>query len=223
MGQPAPPLHSELQPLAGLLGTWRGEGAGRYPTISPFRYGEEVRFWHVGKPFLAYAQRTWSLDDGRPLHAESGYWRAKPGGEVELVLAHPTGIVEVQEGRLDGTRIELRSTTMAGTATAKQVDGPAPPHRPRRRPAQLHRRHGRRRPAPPAPPGRRAAPPHGVMTRPRSGGGGSRAWSASRASTAASAAGGSGVERRAVRSTWRASSSWVAARTPRPVFSIASR
>jgi hypothetical protein len=119
--QAPPPLHPELEPLAGLLGTWRGEGAGEYPTISSFRYGEEVRFWHVGKPFLAYAQRTWSLEDGRPLHAESGYWRAKPGGVVELVLAHPTGIVEVQEGRLDGGRIELHSTTMATTASAKQV------------------------------------------------------------------------------------------------------
>jgi hypothetical protein len=119
--QAAPPLHADLEPLAGLLGTWRGEGAGEYPTISPFRYGEEVRFWHVGKPFLAYAQRTWSLDDGRPLHAETGYWRAKPGRAVELVLAHPTGIVEVQEGHRDGGRIELRSTTMAGTATAKEV------------------------------------------------------------------------------------------------------
>ena len=117
----APPLHPELEPLAGLLGTWRGEGAGEYPTISPFRYGEEVRFWHVGKPFLAYAQRTWSLEDGRPLHAETGYWRAKPGGMVELVLAHPTGIVEVQEGHQDGGRIDLHSTTTARTATAKQV------------------------------------------------------------------------------------------------------
>jgi hypothetical protein len=117
----APPLHQDLEALAGLLGTWRGEGAGEYPTIAGFRYGEEVRFWHVGKPFLAYAQRTWSLDDGRPLHAETGYWRAKPGAAVEVVLAHPTGIVEVQEGRLDGGRIELRSTTMAGTGTAKEV------------------------------------------------------------------------------------------------------
>jgi hypothetical protein len=118
---PAPPLHPEVEALAGLLGTWRGEGAGRYPTITGFRYGEEVRFWHVGKPFLAYAQKTWSLDDGRPLHAESGYWRAKPGGVVEVVLAHPTGIVEVQEGRLDGGLIELRSTTVAGSGTAKEV------------------------------------------------------------------------------------------------------
>jgi THAP4-like, heme-binding beta-barrel domain len=120
--EPSPPLHPEVAALAGLLGTWRGEGAGEYPTIAAFRYGEEVRFWHVGKPFLAYVQRTWSLEDGRPLHAESGYWRSKPGGAVEVVLAHPTGIVEVLEGRLDGGRVvELASTTVATTSTAKEV------------------------------------------------------------------------------------------------------
>jgi hypothetical protein len=117
----APPLHPDLAALAGLVGTWRGEGAGEYPTITSFRYGEEVRFWHVGKPFLAYAQRTWSLEDGRPLHAESGYWRAKPDGVVEVVLAHPTGIVEVLEGRLDGGRFELHSACVARTSTAKEV------------------------------------------------------------------------------------------------------
>jgi hypothetical protein len=119
--EPAPPPHPDVAALAGLLGTWRGEGAGEYPTITSFRYGEEVRFWHVGKPFLAYTQRTWSLDDGRPLHGESGYWRAKPDGAVEVVLAHPTGIVEVLEGRVDGGRIELGSTTVARTGTAKEV------------------------------------------------------------------------------------------------------
>jgi THAP4-like, heme-binding beta-barrel domain len=121
MAATTPPLHPDVAALAGLLGTWRGEGAGEYPTIAAFGYGEEVRFWHVGKPFLAYTQRTWSLDDGRPLHGETGFWRAKPGGAVEVVLAHPTGIVEVLEGRVDGGRIELDSTTVATTSTAKEV------------------------------------------------------------------------------------------------------
>lgn len=114
-------LHPDIAPLSFLLGTWAGEGHGEFPTIEPFDYTEEIRFWHVGKPFLAYAQRTWSSEDERPLHGESGFWRALPGGRVEVVLAHPIGIVEVDEGTVEGTEIELASVTVARTGTAKDV------------------------------------------------------------------------------------------------------
>lgn len=120
-GLSAPPLHPDCAPLAFLLGVWRGRGSGEYPTIDPFEYGEEIAFTHVGKPFLAYRQRTWAPDDDRPLHAETGYLRPQPNGALELVLAHPTGVAEVETGHVMGTVIELSTAGIALTPSAKPI------------------------------------------------------------------------------------------------------
>jgi hypothetical protein len=118
-------LHPDLEALAPLLGTWAGRGAGEYPTIQPFEYLEEVVFSHVGKPFLAYAQKTKAVADGKPLHAETGYLRVPEPGHIELVLAHPSGVTEIEVGsyRLTGDliEIELATTSVGLTPTAKEV------------------------------------------------------------------------------------------------------
>ncbi len=121
----APDLHPDLAALAPLLGTWSGQGAGKYPTIQPFDYLEEVVFAHVGKPFLAYGQKTKAVADGKPLHAETGYLRVPQPGHVELVLAHPSGITEIEVGTYSVTgdliEIELSTTAVGLTPTAKEV------------------------------------------------------------------------------------------------------
>jgi hypothetical protein len=114
-------LNAAVKPVAFLLGTWRGEGEGQYPSIQPFRYREEIRFSHNGKPFLIYAQRTEAIDTGQPMHAEAGYLRLVGEGRVEFVIAQPIGYAEISLGRVEGQRIEVECTTVARTPTAKPV------------------------------------------------------------------------------------------------------
>ena len=120
-----PEPHPDIAPLSFLLGRWEGAGVGGYPTIENFRFGQEISFSHNGKPYLIYASRSWLLDDDgnlvRPLATETGYWRPQPGGQVEVVLAHPTGIAEIYLGEVTGTKIELRTDIVARTSTAKEV------------------------------------------------------------------------------------------------------
>jgi hypothetical protein len=114
-------LNPALTPVAFLLGTWRGEGEGHYPSIKPFQYREELRFAHNGKPFLIYTQRTESIETGQPMHGEAGYMRLVGDGRVEFVIAQPIGYTEISLGRVDGQRIDVECASVGRTPTAKPV------------------------------------------------------------------------------------------------------
>ena len=114
-------LHPAVEPLAFLLGRWRGEGRGVYPTIEPFTYGEEIEFSHNGRPFVFYVQKTWNLSDGYPMHSEAGYLRPVSENGVELVLAQPSGITEILAGTRTGSGLKMTSTLVGVSPTAKMV------------------------------------------------------------------------------------------------------
>jgi hypothetical protein len=114
----------QVIPLSWLLGTWRGVGVGGYPDVPEFRFSQELTFTEMtGKPFVHHLSRSWLLDDDghevRPLAQETGYWRPEADGSLELLLAHPTGFVEIYLGRADGAKIELSTDVVARTDTAK--------------------------------------------------------------------------------------------------------
>ncbi|PSK97550.1 uncharacterized protein DUF1794 [Haloactinopolyspora alba] len=117
-------LHEACLPLVWLLGRWEGVGLGDYPTIEAFRFGQEVEFTYLpGKPFLSYTSKSWILDDDgnfvRPAARETGYWRPQEGNEVEVLLTHPTGFVEIYLGQVETAKIEMATRGVLKTEGAK--------------------------------------------------------------------------------------------------------
>lgn len=133
----APPVPSELPeplvPLAWLIGTWVGVGLGQYPTIDDFRFGQELRFWTDGRPFLYYQSLTWIVDDeGNKVKqslSETGYWRpvddklqvlmTYSNGFNELMLGENT-VTSIEDAVIKGARAELKSDVIVGVEGSKE-------------------------------------------------------------------------------------------------------
>jgi hypothetical protein len=119
-------LHPSLVPLAWLLGPWHGNGKGDYPNSQAFDYEQDVVFAHDTRPFIHYFSRTWITDaEGerlRPGAMETGFIRpAGDEGDIEMVLAHPTGYAEIWYGKVEGPRLTMQTDVVARTSTAKEV------------------------------------------------------------------------------------------------------
>ncbi|WP_432512038.1 nitrobindin family protein [Kineococcus sp. SYSU DK001] len=128
-----------LVPLSWLIGRWEGAGVLGHPARgeTDTRFGQVVEFTHDGRDFLSYTSTTWALDDDGnttdPLDVETGYWRPQPVDldspapadgprpvELEVLLTHPTGVVEILAGTARGPRIDLSTDVVARTTTAHE-------------------------------------------------------------------------------------------------------
>ena len=124
-------LHPHCQPLAPLLGVWRGEGLAQYPSLlGEFRYGQQITFAHDGRPFLVYEARAWLLNASgevlRPAAREVGWWRVDEEETIEVVLAHMFGICEIYYGGRTGEKAwELETDAITRTDTARQTTAAA--------------------------------------------------------------------------------------------------
>jgi hypothetical protein len=118
-------LHPQCAPVVWLLGTWRGNGRGDYPTIDAYEYGQELVFQQDGRPFFHYFSRSWILDEEgntvREAAQETGFLRCLPEGKLELVLTHNTGFTEIWYGLAEAGKMELRTAGVSFTETAKEV------------------------------------------------------------------------------------------------------
>ena len=91
-------------------------------------FGQEVECLHDGRNFLEWHSHSWLLDQAtgekvRPLATELGFWRpGEDGKEVEFLLAHPTGIVEMYYGTMESARVTVRTDSVVRSPQAKEYN-----------------------------------------------------------------------------------------------------
>ena len=123
-----------LRPLEFLIGRWRGEGQGAVPGggAPDFPYLEELTIHNDDSlPWLTYdTKAVHPIERHIVLHVEHGWIRPQPAAAdgtvpVEMVLAQPTGVVEVLVGEVvtgpAGDHLELASDVIARTPTARDI------------------------------------------------------------------------------------------------------
>lgn len=122
-GREPPRMSPVVEPLSWMLGTWLSEppGAGTFPTLQPFRYLEEAHISHVGQPMLNFSFSAFHPDTRKPMHRECGFIRLQPDtNKVAFVSAQNTGIVEVEEGEVNGQELCIASHSIARISFAKE-------------------------------------------------------------------------------------------------------
>ncbi|WP_132993089.1 FABP family protein [Gordonia zhaorongruii] len=133
-----PDLHPGLLALLPLVGVWEGEGEGHdHATGGDYQFGQQIIVTHDGGNYLNWQSRSWVIDDEgayvRPDLRESGFWRISEEDDIELLLTHAEGVVELFYGRPLNqmswnvtTDVTIRTETGVHTGGAKRLYGLVP-------------------------------------------------------------------------------------------------
>ncbi|XP_070802051.1 peroxynitrite isomerase THAP4 isoform X2 [Pituophis catenifer annectens] len=116
-------LNPVIEPLSWMLGTWLSDppGDGTFPSMKPFQYLEEVHISHVGQPMLNFSFNAFHPDTKKPMHRECGFIRIQPDtNKVAFISAQNTGLVEVEEGVVNGQELSIASHSVARISFAKK-------------------------------------------------------------------------------------------------------
>lgn len=123
-----PDLHPGLLALIPLVGVWRGEGEGHDPDTGDYHFGQQIIIGHDGQNYLTWQSRTWVIDDDAnyvgPDRRETGFWRIGENDDIELLLTHAEGWVEIFYGNpLNQTSWELATDVVIKTASGLNAGG----------------------------------------------------------------------------------------------------
>ncbi|MBY0369878.1 heme-binding beta-barrel domain-containing protein [bacterium] len=124
-------LRNELGPLAGLVGTWRGDkGQDKAPSdkrgTQDNVYREEIVFEQLGPiqnheqnlHVLRYSTKAWRLGEPGTFHEELGYWSWEPTTqEVLRCFLIPRGISLIAGGKAERDATGFKLMAQRGSCT----------------------------------------------------------------------------------------------------------
>ncbi len=96
--------------------TWLLDEAGQQ--VRPL--ATETGFWRPAGPVTSAAPEGSEAGAGPQGQGTQGQGAQGQGTQVEVLLSHPTGYVEIYLGAVVGPRVDLRTDLVARTATAKE-------------------------------------------------------------------------------------------------------